>query len=354
MDAEALIRTLTPERASFVRFARRSVGSDADAEDVVQRALLRASSRAETVADPARARAWFFRILRRTIVDHHRERKPAGESLEVEPAAPVEEALSACACAVRLLDELRPGHAEVLRAVDFDGEEPAAVATRLGLTRGNLDVRLHRARRELREKVMRHCGVDGAAPCLDCTCDASSCCGGERAPSKGKSTMHPSEKLVRAWVAAFYGGDAETARRHLADDVAFVGPSAQFHGADALVRTMGHVAPGVERVEIERVFVDGDEVALFYDLVLDHAVRRMSIAEWDTLRDGKIASIRLVLDTGPFTPRAPKGELAVDPVCSMRVAKSSAAATRVHRGKTYWFCAEGCASTFDREPDRYA
>ena len=105
-------------------------------------------------------------------------KRPEGEPLDVEPAAPAEEPVAACRCAVRLLAELRTGHAEVLRAVDFDGEEPAAVAARLGLTRGNLDVRLHRARRELREKVMRHCGVDGAAPCLDCTCDASSCCGG--------------------------------------------------------------------------------------------------------------------------------------------------------------------------------
>lgn len=176
MDAEALIRALTPERASFVEFARRRVGSEADAEDVVQRALLRASSHAGSVADPARARAWFFRILRRTIVDHHRERKP-GEPLDVEPAAVAEEPVAGCPCAVRLLAELRPGHAEVLRAVDFDGEDPAAAATRLGLTRGNLDVRLHRARHELRENVMRHCGVASAAPCLDCSCGGASGCG---------------------------------------------------------------------------------------------------------------------------------------------------------------------------------
>ena len=85
---------------------------------------------------------------------------------------------------------------------------------------------------------------------------------------------------------------------------------------------MGHVAPGVKAVEITRAFVDGDDV--------------------------------LVLDTGPFTARGPKSELVVDPVCSMRIAKASAAATREHGGVTYFFCAYGCAAAFDREPARYA
>ena len=355
MNAEALIAQLSPERASFVRLARRRVGTEAEAEDVVQRAMLRATSRASTLEDPARARAWFYRILRHAIVDHHRARGPALEPLDHEPAAPGEDAHEACACTVRLLEALRPSYRDVLRAVDFEGDDPAEVAARLGITIGNLHVRLHRARKLLRDEVMQHCGVDAMHPCLDCTCDAGRCCSGEPAPKLIGEDMNDSENVSKAYVDAFYRGDRAAARARLADDVAFEGPSASLRGAEAVVRLVGHVATGVKALEIQKMFVDGDDVCLLYDLVLDHRVARVSVAEHHTLRAGKIAAIRLILDTAPFATRpVSDADAAIDPVCSMRIAKSSAAATRTHDGNTYWFCARACAEAFAREPDRYA
>ena len=44
---------------------------------------------------------------------------------------------------------------------------------------------------------------------------------------------------------------------------------------------------------------------------------------------------------------------AVDPVCGMTVQKATAAATREHQGRTYYFCMEGCAVSFAADPDRY-
>jgi YHS domain-containing protein len=45
--------------------------------------------------------------------------------------------------------------------------------------------------------------------------------------------------------------------------------------------------------------------------------------------------------------------VAKDPVCGMTVEPSSAAAKRVHDGETIYFCAEGCAEAFDRDPKKY-
>ncbi|MCF6278228.1 MAG: HAD-IC family P-type ATPase, partial [Anaerolineales bacterium] len=42
-----------------------------------------------------------------------------------------------------------------------------------------------------------------------------------------------------------------------------------------------------------------------------------------------------------------------DPVCGMTVAPESAAATREHKGATYYFCSDTCAALFDREPEKY-
>jgi YHS domain-containing protein len=46
--------------------------------------------------------------------------------------------------------------------------------------------------------------------------------------------------------------------------------------------------------------------------------------------------------------------MAKDPVCGMNVDESKAAATSVYNGKKYYFCAQGCKTRFDKEPEKYA
>lgn len=43
----------------------------------------------------------------------------------------------------------------------------------------------------------------------------------------------------------------------------------------------------------------------------------------------------------------------VDPVCGMSVDPRTAAATREHDGRTFYFCSPGCAAAFDADPHRY-
>lgn len=45
--------------------------------------------------------------------------------------------------------------------------------------------------------------------------------------------------------------------------------------------------------------------------------------------------------------------MAIDPVCKMEVDESSPAATSVYQGVTYYFCAPGCKTGFDKDPERY-
>lgn len=42
-----------------------------------------------------------------------------------------------------------------------------------------------------------------------------------------------------------------------------------------------------------------------------------------------------------------------DPVCGMEVEEKKAAATSAYKGKTYYFCAQGCKAAFDKEPEKY-
>ncbi len=47
------------------------------------------------------------------------------------------------------------------------------------------------------------------------------------------------------------------------------------------------------------------------------------------------------------------GKTAKDPVCGMDVDVNKPAATSVHQGQTYYFCAVGCKKAFDENPDKY-
>jgi len=161
--------------------------------------------------------------------------------------------------------------------------------------------------------------------------------------------------IVRAYLDAFYHGDALTARHYLADDLSFAGPNATFHSADDYLRLTAHVAAGVRAVERQRLFVDGPEAAVFYDLLVEQAVERMCVAERFQVRDGRIAHIQMIFDTAPLLPQPqPSAAMERDPVCGMTVQKASAAATRQYAGTTSFFCSHGCAAAFDAQPAVYA
>jgi len=45
--------------------------------------------------------------------------------------------------------------------------------------------------------------------------------------------------------------------------------------------------------------------------------------------------------------------MAKDPVCGMTVDEKKAAARSEYKGKTYYFCAPGCKTAFDKDPEKY-
>ena len=43
----------------------------------------------------------------------------------------------------------------------------------------------------------------------------------------------------------------------------------------------------------------------------------------------------------------------IDPVCGMTVTRAANKPTREHEGKSYFFCSDRCAKTFDSDPEAY-
>jgi Cu+-exporting ATPase len=168
--------------------------------------------------------------------------------------------------------------------------------------------------------------------------------------------MSNAREIVERFVDALYAGQSQTARRFLRDDLRFSGPAASFASAEAYLRASHHVAAMVRAVETRKVFVDGADVCVFYDLLADGLDQPISIAEWYHLEGEVIASIRTIFDTGPFMARGAEqpADAAIDPVCHMAVARASAPASRSYAGAVYVFCSSGCAAAFDAQPEQYA
>ncbi len=45
--------------------------------------------------------------------------------------------------------------------------------------------------------------------------------------------------------------------------------------------------------------------------------------------------------------------MAVDPVCKMDVDEKTAQFKSDYKGKTYYFCAPGCKTAFEKKPEEY-
>jgi len=169
---ELLVKNL----ATFVAFTRKRVGDEALAADLVQDSLIKALSAERKPAKDEDSVAWFYRILRHSIIDLYRRneaRKRALARFESElPATPggAEERML-CQCFRRLLPSLPAQYRDLLEQIDLGGKAPAQVAAKLGVTRNNLTVRLHRARKQLRELLSQNCRACSRHGCLDCTCD---------------------------------------------------------------------------------------------------------------------------------------------------------------------------------------
>src|SRR5687768_11512211 len=163
----------------FVAFARKRLGDHDLAEDVVQDSLIKALEADRHPETDEETTTWFYRILRRSIIDVYRKqgaRSRALERLEKElPETPdEEEERELCKCFGRLMPMVPEQYRELLEKVDLEGNDPDEVAAKLGVTRNNLTVRLHRARKHLRKALTQNCGACSVHGCVDCSCAESS------------------------------------------------------------------------------------------------------------------------------------------------------------------------------------
>jgi RNA polymerase sigma-70 factor (ECF subfamily) len=168
-------RVLVENHRRFLAFLERRVGRRELAEEVLQEAFVRGLARAESLRDAELATAWFYRVLRSALSDHHRRQGARARALEaakyeLSEAVDAEIMHEVCTCVTALVDTLKPEYAEAVRRVDLAGESVKDYADALGITANNAGVRLHRAREALHRQLSRSCGTCAEHGCIDCTC----------------------------------------------------------------------------------------------------------------------------------------------------------------------------------------
>jgi RNA polymerase sigma-70 factor (ECF subfamily) len=149
-------------RAGLRRYLARRIG-EADAEDLLHDVFERAQAAAQD-AEPSAG--WLYRIARNAALDvlrarGVREREAARAALEDEsPSDGPDEDLARTrtrSCVLGLVDQLIPAHREIVRLTELRGLSDREAAETLGITVGAAKIRLHRARRALRELMECEC-----------------------------------------------------------------------------------------------------------------------------------------------------------------------------------------------------
>jgi len=149
------IRRIDP---TLFRYARRRVGDDDLARDLVQETWAAGLRSVDGFAGRAQLSTWLVAILRRKIIDMHRRSRRMVEIREDHLVSELSEreALDDQATLGRVaaqLESLPERERRALTLVDIHGVERDEAAQHLDVTRNNLRVLLHRARRHLRDLV---------------------------------------------------------------------------------------------------------------------------------------------------------------------------------------------------------
>jgi len=166
---------LLEHREKLLGFVRSRVSDRQAAEDILHDSLIKAMGSFEQLDDEEKLVAWFYQILRNAIIDRQRRQKTQEKYVdqyarEAELVETPEERANVCQCFRELIPTLKDEYQEMIETMELGEVAAEELAAELGITTNNLNVRRHRARKQLKGRLEETCGACAARGCLDCTC----------------------------------------------------------------------------------------------------------------------------------------------------------------------------------------
>jgi len=117
-------------------------------------------------------------------------------------------------------------------------------------------------------------------------------------------TTSNAREVVDRYFAAQARKDFAAMRPLLHDDVTFVGALGTTDTAEGYIEGLEKTTATMTGMERRVVIVEGDEVCQIYDLILASPAVTLPIAQWITVRDGRIAALRVFFDPRPLVQPA--------------------------------------------------
>ena len=109
-------------------------------------------------------------------------------------------------------------------------------------------------------------------------------------------------ELVDRYFTALKQKDFAAMRPLLHDDVSFKGALGTTEGVEDYISGLQHMMAAMTNMERRAIFAEGEDVCQVYDLVLAEPHVTLPIAQWLTVRDGRIASLQVFFDPRPLFP----------------------------------------------------
>ena len=115
-------------------------------------------------------------------------------------------------------------------------------------------------------------------------------------------TLSTIRDVVDRYFTAMKTKDFATIRTLLHDDVSFNGALGTTFGAEDYVSGLQGMMATMTAMERRVLFAEGENVCQVYDLTLAEPPVTLPIAQWITVRDGRIAALRVYFDPRPLFP----------------------------------------------------
>lgn len=131
------------------------------ANDILQEAFIRIHRKIDTLKDDAKLKPWIFQITRNLIIDHYRKvRNTENEDSLLEDPVEYQESdfmSEAVDDMIHMMDELPAEYCDALCLTEIEGISHKEYAERAGISYTLAKTRVHRARKMLKDMLMKCC-----------------------------------------------------------------------------------------------------------------------------------------------------------------------------------------------------
>lgn len=149
-------------RATLKSFLHARISDSDEVDDLLQEILIRTFNNLHTVKSQSSIKSWLFQIAQRVIIDFYRKQGKREKSRQritddlwyEQEDIDAQKALSACI--EPFIHALQREEAELLTAIDIEGQSQKEYADNLGISYSTLKSRVQKARKALR-RVFENC-----------------------------------------------------------------------------------------------------------------------------------------------------------------------------------------------------